>query len=136
MRRIAILMVVTGLLLAGCGEAKRTDTLTTTLTAYQHAVRWDGMPAAEVFIDPELRAKHPVSPLDLKRYEQISVSSYDEGQGPIPVDSTHVRQVVQISVVNVHTQGERTIVDNQLWKFDPATNHWWLESGLPNITQN
>jgi hypothetical protein len=110
--------------------------LTLTLQAYQHAVRWEGFANADLFVDPEVRAKHPLSALDLQRYAQISISQYDEGQGPMPVDGSHVRQTVTLGVVNNHTQGERTIVDHQLWKYDEKTDHWWLESGLPDITQN
>jgi hypothetical protein len=35
----------------------------------------------------------------------------------------------------VHTQSVRTIVDHQVWRYDPDKNHWWLETGIPNINQ-
>jgi hypothetical protein len=45
-----------------------------------------------------------------------------------------VRQVVAISMVNNNTQAERTVIDRQIWHYDPETNHWWLMTGLPDIT--
>jgi len=42
---------------------------------------------------------------------------------------------VRISLVNIHTQAERSVIDHQTWHYDEKAKHWWLTSGLPNITQ-
>jgi hypothetical protein len=47
-----------------------------------------------------------------------------------------VRQTATISLVNIHTQSERSVVDHQTWHYDEKTKHWWLTSGLPDITQD
>jgi hypothetical protein len=78
---------------------------------------------------------HPPTSLDMARYAQVRVSDYNEVSGPVPVGENEVRQVVQIGLINIHTQSERTIADRQLWRYDPDNKHWWLESGLPDITQ-
>ena len=136
MRRIAgPILLSTVLLLSGCATDKRGDALTHTMIEYANAVRWDGFEAAEQFVDPKVRAAHPLTDLDRERFKQVQVSDYDDGNGPIPAGENEVRQVVQISLTNVHTQSVRTIVDHQLWRYDPQKNHWWLESGIPDITQ-
>lgn len=136
MRRIVgPILLSTALLLSGCATDKRSDALSHTLLEYANALRWDGFETAQQFVDPKVREAHPLSNLDVARFKQVQVSGYDDGNGPIPAGENQVRQVVQISVTNIHTQTVRTIVDHQLWKYDPVKNHWWLESGLPDITQ-
>jgi hypothetical protein len=46
-----------------------------------------------------------------------------------------VRQNVRISLTNLHTQSVRTIVDRQVWRYDPEKGKWWLETGIPNLNQ-
>jgi hypothetical protein len=46
-----------------------------------------------------------------------------------------MQQTVHISLVNNNTQSERSIVDHQTWHYDATGQHWWLTSGLPDITQ-
>ncbi|GAB2580688.1 hypothetical protein ISP15_06400 [Dyella jejuensis] len=134
MRRIAgSILLSSVLLLSGCATDKRSDALDRTMLAYANAMRWDGFEAAEQFVDPKVRAAHPLTDLDRQRFKQVQVSDYDDGNGPVPAGENQVRQVVQLSLTNVHTQSVRTVVDHQLWKYDPQTNHWWLESGIPDI---
>lgn len=142
MRRILSLLallsvpLLAGLFLAGCATQKRSDTLTTTLNAYASTLRWGDFQSATMFIDPALRDKHPLSALDIARYKQVKVSDYDDGNGPTPAGQDTVKQTVHIGLVNIHTQTERSIVDHQTWHYDAKTNHWWLTSGLPDITQD
>lgn len=133
---LSILAVSSVLLLAGCATKTRSDALTTTLTAYGSTLRWGDFQSAAQFIEPAIRAAHPLSKLDLARYQQVRVSEYDAGAGPVPTSDFDVQQTAQISLVNVHTQSERTIVDHQTWHYDEKTKHWWLTSGLPDITQD
>ncbi|MBS0557584.1 MAG: hypothetical protein JSR27_09265 [Proteobacteria bacterium] len=124
-------------LLAGCASMNaqsESRALELTLTAYANAIRWGDISQAIPFVDPETLKKHPLSDLDIARYKQVHFASYNE-QPAVPVGAHQVRQVVKISLVNVNTQVERSIVDNQLWRYDEATKHWLLVSGLPDITQ-
>ena len=137
MRRIlSILVVLSVLLLAGCATKTRSDALTTTLKAYGSALRWGDFQSAAQFIDPAVLAAHPLTPLELARYRQVRVSEYDDGAGPVPSGDFDVRQTAMISLVNIHTQSERSVVDHQTWHYDEKTKHWWLTSGLPDITQD
>ncbi|AHX15636.1 hypothetical protein CH75_22180 [Dyella jiangningensis] len=136
MRRILITLAALATLpLVGCATQQRSDTLTTTLNAYASVVRWGDFHAAEQFVDPKVREEHPTSSLEMARYDQYKVSGYDEGKGPTPHGDFEVTQVVQINLVNVNTQSERTITDRQTWHYDEAGKHWWLVSGLPDISR-
>ena len=135
MRRIATLCVLAGfVLLAGCATDQRNTTLTATLNAYGSTVRWGDFASAEQFVDPKVRAAHPLTPIELSRFKQYRVSDYDDGQGPVPTGENEAQQVVRIGIVNRNTQAERSLVDKQTWHYDPKAKHWWLTSGLPDLT--
>lgn len=136
MRRVLIPLAAVSLLaLGGCATDQRKDSLTTTLNAYASTVRWGDFNQAQQFIDPKVREAHPASSLDMARYQQYKVSDYDEGNGPVPNGQFEVHQTVKINMVNVNTQAERTVTDRQTWRFDQESKHWYLESGLPDISQ-
>lgn len=135
MRRIPhILLVLSILLLAACATQERSRSLTTTLSAYGGVLRWGDFASAAQFIDPKVRAEHPLSDLDRARYKQVRVTEYDDGSGPVPISPTEVQQTVRISVVNIHTQAERTVIDRQRWHYDREKNKWTLMTGLPDFS--
>jgi len=126
------------LLCAGCGEMSphsKADVLNTTLNAYANALRWGDFEQALTFIDPETLKDHPLSALDKERYKQVRVASYTE-RPPVPAGKGEIVQIVEIGLVNINTQTERSIVDRQLWRYDEKTKHWHNVSGLPDITQH
>ena len=45
-------------------------------------------------------------------------------------------QNVEIGLVNINTQAARSVVDHQIWKYDEKQKHWWLMTGLPDITRH
>lgn len=136
MRRILSTLAAITALLAGCTQDVRNDSLITTLNAYSGAVRWDGLQSGLQYVDPEVLKAHPVTDFDLARYQQVRVSDYDDGNGPVALNDHEVQQTVRISFVNNHTQAERSIVVHQLWRYDAKVKHWWLESGLPDLGQD
>jgi hypothetical protein len=134
MRRVLIPLATVSLLaLGGCATDQRQDSLTTTLNAYASTVRWGDFNKAQDFVDPKVREAHPISSLEMGRLQQYKVSGYDEGNGPVPNGKFEVRQTVQIGLVNQNTQSEHTVTDHQVWRYDEAAKHWYLESGLPEI---
>ncbi|MBN8922982.1 MAG: hypothetical protein BGP10_03080 [Rhodanobacter sp. 68-29] len=137
MRRILLLLAASAaLLLAACAQNVRNDSLVATLNAYGSAVRWNGLESGLQFVDPEVLKAHPPTDFDLARYRQVRVSDYDDGSGPVALGSEKVQQTVRISFVNIHTQAERSIVAQQVWRYDEKAKHWWLESGLPDIDKH
>jgi hypothetical protein len=125
-------------LCAGCSTMttqSESRALGTTLVAYANAVRWGDFEQALAFVDKETLKEHPLSSVDMERYKQMKVAAYTE-RPPVPAGLHEVRQIVQISLININTQTERSIVDNQLWRYDEKSKHWHLISGLPDITQH
>jgi hypothetical protein len=136
MRRIlGVFVLLSTLLLSGCASDIRSQTLLKTLNAYANVVRWGDFANAEQFVDPALRAEHPLTPIELSRYKQYRVSDYDDPAAPVVVGENEVRQVVRIGIINVNTQAERTLVDQQTWRYDPDKRLWWLVSGLPDVSR-
>lgn len=135
LRRLSFLLL---LVCAGCGEMSphsKLDMLNTTLNAYANALRWGDFEQATKYVDPETLAKHPLSELDKERYKQVRVASYNE-RPYVSVGENEIQQIVEIGILNINTQTERTIVDTQLWRMEEKTKHWRLISGLPDITQH
>ncbi|MBB3226145.1 hypothetical protein FHW69_000735 [Luteibacter sp. Sphag1AF] len=133
-RSLLLLLAAALLVLGGCATSKKNDGMTNTLNRYGSTVRWGDFETASMFLDPKYREEHPLTSLELSRYQQLRVTAYDDGNGPTPSGENEVTQVVQIGVTNVNTQAERMIIDRQVWRYDAAKNQWWLVSGLPNVT--
>jgi hypothetical protein len=133
MRRILVAALV--LLLSSCatsGKPKRI--LQETLINYASAVRWSGFEQALAFMDPEVLKAHPPSKLELERFRQVRVTFYHD-QPAQNVSETEVTQIVEIGIVNEHSQSERSVIDRQRWRWDEPAKKWWLVSGLPDITR-
>jgi hypothetical protein len=135
MRRLLIVSVVLLLVLAGCGtmQNKRDKTLVSTLDSYSAQVRWGGFEQGVGFLDPEWLKANPIPPLQLERYRQVRVSYYHEKGAPV-IGTDEISQIVEIGVINEHSQSERVILDRQRWRWDEKAQRWWLMSGLPDIT--
>ena len=132
-RLLALVAVV--LALAGCGSSQKADVkiLEQTLRDYASAVRWGDDPSLAIaFIDPKVLEAKPIDRFELERLRQVQVAGYRERPYAF-TGELRVRQVVQIELVNRHTQEARSIVDVQDWRYDPETKRWWLTSGLPRM---
>lgn len=134
MRTRYLWLAIALLALAGCASQTKSNVLQRTLSAYEGVIRWGDIASATRFIDPEALSEHPPDELQLARYQHVRISNY-QTNGPVPSSDTTVRQRVSLGVINIHTQRERTVVDEQVWRYDPEAEKWWLESGLPDITQ-
>jgi hypothetical protein len=135
MSRFLIRAAVIALLLAlsACGSmnAKRSprDAM---LYEYVSAIRWSDFDRAVGFVDPLTLAQDPVESIELERYKQFQVTGYEVRTGNEPVEGQY-EQVVEIRMVNKHTQAEKMLVDRQTWRWDEEAGRWWLTSGLPNL---
>jgi hypothetical protein len=127
-------LAFTLLSLAGCATDKRNQALNKTLMSYASAIRWGDFTNAQSFIDKSYTEEHPISSIEQGRLQQLRVTGYDEGSGPRPDGDDDVVQVVQINVVNVNTQSERSIVDRQRWHYDREKGKWTLMTGLPDFS--
>lgn len=123
------------LLLAACG-VQRADVkaLEATLSSYGSVMRWGKAEQAVPFLDPELPEAARPSDLELERWNQLQVAGWRE-QPYAMFGETRATQVVEIDLVNRHTQKLKTLVDRQEWRWDAEAQRWWLTSGLPKLEQ-
>lgn len=122
------------LALSGCASDKRSQALNKTLMSYASAIRWGDFTSAQSFLDKDYLIEHPISSIEQSRLQQLRVTGYDEGAGPKPDGDDDVVQVVQVNVVNINTQAERSVIDRQRWHYDREKNKWTLMTGLPDFS--
>jgi hypothetical protein len=132
--RLARFAFVAGLLLlAGCATQKHArDLLQVALYDYSGAIRWNRPDAAARFLDPEIASIQPTA-LELERFQQVQITGYDV-RGTEMLGPERYAQVVEVRLINKHTQAERAIVDQQVWRYDAEHRQWLLTTGLPDIT--
>ncbi|MEG3193169.1 hypothetical protein [Lysobacter sp. D1-1-M9] len=130
----ALAMLLCLLALAGCASmGTQGDLLERNQYAWSGAIRWGDFEGALNLVDPEYRQEHPITPLELRRYEQVQISSYrDVGSHNDAAAGTAMRDV-EIGVVNRHTQTERAVRYRERWRWDEQAQTWWLTTGLPDL---
>ncbi|MDQ2972301.1 MAG: hypothetical protein ABIY40_02120 [Rhodanobacteraceae bacterium] len=134
--RIAVFSLSAALLLAGCASlqiSSKDKSRDDTLDGYAATLRWGDFAGAYQFVDPDVRAKHPLDAATKAKYNKVSVAGYD-AQPPATTGENTIQQLVKISLIDKGSQSSYDIVDHQSWRWDPTVKRWWLESGLPDIT--
>ena len=121
-------------LLAGCASDIKRNSIDRVQYAYSAAIRWGDFEGAWQLADPEYRKAHPMTDLELARYNQIQVTSYHDLATQTLPDGDIVREI-EINLVNRHTLVERTTRYTERWRFDPEAKTWWLVGGLPDFWQ-
>ena len=102
---------------------------------YETIVRWSQWDAAADFVSPEYQEEHPISRLELDRLRLFKVTAYTVRSTGIFDEGMSAKQSVEIKMYN-KTQGvERTIVDDQEWRYNEEVKRWMLHSGLPDPTK-
>jgi hypothetical protein len=133
MRRIVMLGAAL-LLLAGCATMQNKNNLRDeTLDAYGAALRWGDFQGAWSYVDPAVRAAHPLTPQQKALYNTVKVAEYN-AQGPVADGPDSIRQTAQISLIVKSSQRVYSVLDHQTWRWDDKAKHWWLETGLPDIS--
>lgn len=133
-RIVAVLLALC--LLAGCATQKsKRDLLEATLESYAATIRWGNFEDAAAFVDPQTLKVHPLTSLDLERYRQVRISGYN-AQPPRPAGDNEVALTAEVVLTNNNTQSVRSVLDHQRWRYDEKSRHWWLVSGLPDITRH
>src|SRR5210317_2065824 len=130
-----LVMLGMAVLISGCPQTKEDKSLSETLQQYETIVRWAQWDAAAYFVSMEYQEEHPITSLEVERLRLFRVTQYlvrssvpvDEGKGLV--------QVVEIRMFNKNQARERTIIDEQYWKYNEETERWKLHSGLPDPTQ-
>lgn len=131
----SLLMLLVAVLLAGCPQTKEEKDLSETLLQYETLVRWAQWDAASNFVAPEYLEENPITNLDLERLRLFRVTQY-QVRSSAPVDEgSGLLQTVEIRMYNKNQARERSIIDEQYWKYNPETRRWLLHSDLPDPTQ-
>ena len=120
--------------LAACtsnpSEQKRTEAL----KQYETIIRWSQWDAAADFISAEYQMEHPITRLQMDRLRLFRVTGYTVRSTGVYDEGMTVKQVVEIKMFNNSKAVERTVIDNQEWRYNPETERWRLHSGLPDPT--
>ena len=134
---LLVAAVALAALLAGCATTRRVDrneALREAQYTWSAAIRWGDFDGAWTMVDPKVREEHPLTALEMERYQQVQVSAYHELGATVGPD-TAVRPI-EIGVVNRNTQVQREARYVEQWRYDPATKRWWITSGLPDLWQD
>jgi len=102
---------------------------------YETIIRWSQWDAAIDFIAPEYLVENPVSRLDMDRLRLFRVSNYLIRSTGVYDEGMTARQTVEIRMFNSKQATERTIIDEQEWRYNEEAKRWQLHSGLPDPTQ-
>lgn len=131
----SLLMLLMAVLLAGCPQTKEEKDLSETLLQYETLVRWAQWDAASNFIAPEYLEENPITNLELERLRLFRVTQY-QVRSSAPIDEGDgLLQTVEIRMYNKNQARERSIINEQYWKYNPETRRWLLHSDLPDPTQ-
>lgn len=98
--------------------------------AWASAMRWGDTDERLPFLEESARAG--LDDFTLGRWEQVRISGYRE-RGRVLDPSGVMRVRVEVGVINVHTQAERTVVVEEQWQWLPEYGGWRLLSGLPAL---
>jgi hypothetical protein len=123
------------LALAACTPNPAEKSRGETFKQYETIVRWSQWDAAADFIAPEYLQEHPITRLEMERLRLFRVTAYTVRSTGVYDDGMTARQTVEIKMFNSHQAVERTIVDQQEWRYHPDIKRWLLHSGLPDPTQ-
>lgn len=137
MKRVAraLMILATAVVVAGCPQTKEKQGLSETLSQYETFVRWAQWDAASGFVAQEYLDENPITRLDMDRLRLFKVTQYLVRSATPVDDGDGLLQTVEIKMFNKNQARERTIIDEQYWKYDAETQRWSLHSGLPDPTQ-
>ena len=129
---VLLALLACALLLPGCASTGKGESLQRAQYAWSAAIRWGDFEGAWNLVDPEYREQHPLTDLQLERFNHIQVSHYREQGTQSPTEDTVVRDI-DIGVINRHTMAERGMRYRETWRYDEAARTWWITGGLPDF---
>lgn len=133
--RIAALLAIAAMLVAACTPNPVDKSRSETFKQYETIIRWSQWDAAADFIAPEYLLENPITRLDMDRLRLFRVTAYTVRSTGIFDEGLTARQVVEIKMFNANQAVERTIIDEQEWRWHEDVERWLLHSGLPDPTQ-
>ena len=128
---VILLFSLSGCLPPGSLEKSRSEAF----RQYETIVRWSQWDAAADFISPEYLVDNPISRLQMDRLRLFRVTQYTIRSVNILDEGMAATQVVEIRLFNTNQGLERSIIDEQMWRYDESSQRWRLHSPLPDPTQ-
>ena len=135
LQKTALLLALAIFMLSSCSTNQVDKSRGEAFKQYETIIRWSQWDAAADFISPEYIEEHPISRLDLDRLRLFRVTAYTLRSTGVYDEGMTARQVVEIKMFNKQQAVERTIVDEQEWRYDEDRERWLLHSGLPDPTK-
>ena len=133
--RMAAVLFFIAAFFPGCATNKQSNTLDETLKQYEIVVRWSQWDGAVDFLDSGYLEHNPISRLDMDRLRLFRVTQYTV-RSAIPFDAgMGLMQVVEIKLFNRNRAVERSLIDQQEWRYNVERDRWLLHSGLPDVTK-
>lgn len=126
-----ICSILLALSISGCAavdDSKMTITYDKALWKYETAIRWVDFGTANSL--RRLEDPSVFSP-DLETLQHIKVTSYDVMNKTVSEDRAEIKLVVKIVYYNDANMKLSTIIDNQVWKYDPEIKNWYISTPLP-----
>lgn len=135
LQKIISLFVLAVLVLASCSSNQVDKSRGEAFKQYETIIRWSQWDAAADFIAPEYLKEHPISRLDMDRLRLFKVTAYTVRSAAVFDEGMTARQEVEIKLFNANQAVERTIIDQQEWRYNEEAKRWLLHSGLPDPTK-
>lgn len=126
-----ICSVLLALSLSGCASvdaSKKTITYDKAMWKYETAIRWVDFGTANSLRRIEDQSAYTP---DLSTLQHIRVTSYTLKQKTVSEDNSQAQLAVEITYYNDQTMKLVTIIDNQIWKYDPVIKDWYISTPLP-----
>ena len=133
--RTGILLLLAVIGLAACSTNQVDKNRGEAFKQYETIVRWSQWDAAVDFISGEYQKEHPITRLEMDRLRLFKVTAYTVRSTGVFDDGMTARQTVEIKMFNKNRAVERTIIDQQEWRYNEQIERWQLHSGLPDPTQ-
>ena len=116
---------------SGCAavdDSKKTITYDKALWKYETAIRWVDFGTANSL----RRLEDPsASTPDRETRQRVKVTSYDVMNKNISEDRAEIKLTVQIVYYNDANMKLSTIIDKQVWRYDPEIKDWYISTPLP-----
>ena len=93
-------------------DKDRINSLTAATDNYRNTIRWGQ---------------------NIEKLNKIKVTTYKSIHKELSDDGNEAKQTVEIKYYNIDHMIEKTIIDKQLWKYDPDKKTWRLKSRLPEF---
>ena len=133
--RLTLVTFLAGLTLIACSSNPAEKSRGEAFKQYETIIRWSQWDAAADFISPEYQEEHPITRLEMDRLRLFRVTSYTLRATGVFDEGMTARQTVEIKMFNSQQAVERTVIDEQEWRYDEERKRWLLHSGLPDPTK-